>query len=329
MRSTIVTLFGVVALGWLATTGNSRAECVKAYTGEELIADLGTMTTSLRSLDEAAFKASGQRLEASLACAKTPVPTPVFASAYRFIGAYHFLAGREPDARRWFRTAIELDPNFEWDINELDLGHPLRNVFDEERSVASDPPSLLEGKVINVPAGSMLMLDGRKLSQPEATLDRPHLLQVVGQTDKSVRQVFVIEGNAIPEQFLIDEALAMTTPEGDDAGKKGKKGKKGAPEKAYGDYDVQVIQRVRPPAKTPLIVTGGLVLFGSGVVYSMSFASRNEFEKATTTDDLERYRTVTNTLIIASGATFAVGMGVGYAGMMLDGGPGLTFGGRF
>ncbi|NCS74736.1 MAG: hypothetical protein GW783_11530, partial [Deltaproteobacteria bacterium] len=93
MNSRILTLFGAAVVGWVVSTTPARAECVKAYTAEELVADLGTMTTSLRALDETAFKASGQRLEASLVCTKTPVPAPVFASAYRFIGAYHYLSG--------------------------------------------------------------------------------------------------------------------------------------------------------------------------------------------------------------------------------------------
>jgi hypothetical protein len=141
------------------------------------------------------------------------------------------------------------------------------------------------------------------------------LLQVVG-ADNTVRQVYLIEGNAIPDQYLRSEesAAAAAVVAG------GKKADKNAPVRANPDdpYAVQKIQRVRPKAKTPLMIAGGAIALGSGAIYGASFATRSSFDGATTTKDLEHFRGLTNTLVVAAGATFAVGIGVEYAAIIID-----------
>ena len=313
------------ALVVASAPGAARAECARAYTGPELINDLSVMNAALRNLDEDAFKVAGKNLEKNIPCVRTPVQPQVFASAYRMIGAYQFLAGDKAVAARWFRVALELNPAYEWDVTEFPADHPIREAFLAERYRAGEAKVAVAGKVLNEPAGSKLMLDGKPLTKPAATTDRPHLLQVVG-SDNTVRQVFLIEGNAIPEPFLRAEeaaAVALAT-----TGKKDKN----APVRADPNdpYAVQKIQRVRPKAKTPLMIAGGAIALGSAGIYGASFATRSSFDAATTTKDLEHYRSLTNTLVIAAGTTFAVGIGVEYAAIIIDGnGPALGFRGRF
>ena len=90
------------------------------------------------------------------------------------------------------------------------------------------------------------------------------------------------------------------------------------------------MQRVRPAAKTPLMLSGAVIALGAAGIYGASFATHGKFEAASTTADLEKYQRLTNTLVIASGSTLLVGLGVEYAGIMLGGhGPGFTLRGRF
>jgi hypothetical protein len=317
-----------LALGLLlvAAAPVARAECARAYTKGELLQDLGTMTSALRSLDEAAFRQSGARMEQSLPCIRTRLPPQVHASAYRFIGAYHFLNGKADEAGRWFRVALELQPTFEWDVNELSLDHPMRAAFELERTDAAVDPAPIEGMEVVTPAGSVLLLDGRELTKAAATTGRPHVLQVLG-TDGTVRQVFVIDGNQIPAAFLQPAAAAAPLAAADP--KKGKKGAVVAPASPADDYAVVKVARIRPPAKTPLMITGGAVALGAGALYGASFATRARFDAATTSAEMDRYRGLTNTLVVASGATLAIGLGVEYAGIILDGRPGLQLRARF
>ncbi len=294
-----------VSIGWAPL---ARAECTTSYVSGQLTEDLGQMTISLQQLDQQTFELAGNRLQLGLPCLKTAVPTGVFASAYRYLGVYHHLGGRMDDARRWFRSSLELDSTYDWDINDLPFDHPIRRTFEEERSNGVVDPVAVEGQVIAPGAGATLLLDGRKLKKAAATMDRPHLLQVVGSEDGMVRQVFLIEGNAIPEQMMraATDADVTTTP-------------------TFDRGRVELVQRNRPAAKTPLLVMGGVGLAAGVGLYTGSFITRQKFNKATRTDDLLKYRTTTNTLVIASGATFLVGLGTGYAGMVLGGSPGVWY----
>jgi len=326
----------VFACGWM---GNARAECTGTYTGDQLVEDLGQMTVALRALDEERFQSAGLRLEGNLTCAKQKIPVGVFASAFRFIGAYHYLSGRDEVARAWFRSSLELDGDFQWDITELDLEHPMRRTFDEERAVATAAGEPLEGMVINPPSGSTLLLDGRSFTEPLMTGDRPHVLQVIGD-DQSIRQVFVIEDGQIPEQFLLSESMLKARQEAASAAssekKKKKKNKKKdkkkdteAPEESAvetssaassdNEYDVVRVERTKSGSKIPMLAGGGAALIASGVLYGLSSASHKNFDTVDTTDDLNAARNMTNQLVMASGVSLVAAVGMGSIGLALGG----------
>lgn len=328
MRSLSFVLVLATVLAWSPA---ARAECAQPYTGEQLVADLQTANLSLRTLDEEIFAQVGKRLEEGIVCLSSAAPSPVFASAYRYIGAYRFLMKNdEAAARRWFRTAIEIDSTHRWDAAELDLAHPMRTLYENERDAAVTGYTALEGKVLATPAGSKLFLDGRPMSDAGATVDRPHVVQQVGATDKTLRGSWLIEGNAIPEAFLRDGATFAPVAEAP-VEKKGKKQKdpEMVPSVAGDGLAVMKIERVRPPEKTPLIVLGALGVAGAGTVYGLSAMSRADFDAATTTAELEATRQQTNTLVLASGGVLLAGLGIGYWGVILEGGAGVGVGGHF
>ena len=308
----------------------ARAECAVAYTPGQLTDDMAAMTQALRNLDEATFMRIGRQMEASLPCVGRKLPARVYASAYRYIGTQHYLNRDQAAANRWYLTALELDPTFEWDINDLMPGHPLRASFDAQRELASIDPEPIVGKQLLIPAGSELYLDGRVLTEAAATPGRPHLFQVISSTDGSLRQSFVIDGSAIPEAFLQDEIVEEAVVEAPSKDKKrNRRNDAEQGEIAYGDIRVDIVTRVRPPVKTPLMIAGGAGMVVSAGLYAASYAMYSQFEMASTTDDLLHYQSLTNTLVIASGVTAAAGIGVGYAGVMMSGKPGVFVGGRF
>ncbi len=327
LRSFVSIFALALALAWAPT---ARAECTQPYPGDQLVNDLQVMQLSMRNLDEVTFAAAGKRLDAGIACLTSAAPSPVFASAYRYIGAWHYLVGKdEQKARRWFRTSLEIDPTYAWDASELELAHPMREVFEQERQVAPNGLTKIEGKVINKPAGSSVTIDGRPLDEPAATVDRPHVVQQVG-SDRGVRGSWLIDGNAIPAQFLRDELAPVPTeePVATTKTKKPKKGQESLTQPSEG-LQVQTVERLRPPEKTPLLVGGVLGVLGAGGVYAASFATRAQFDQATTTEELERTRDLTNALVLTSGGVLLAGLGVTYWGIVLDGGAGVGVGGRF
>ncbi|MCB9778130.1 MAG: hypothetical protein H6742_06175 [Alphaproteobacteria bacterium] len=311
-------------------------DCATPYSATMASEDLGTMTVALRELDEAAFNKAGARMDTGLACLTEPLPVPAYASAYRFLGAWQYLTGDKDLGTRWMRTALEVDPAFEWDVNDLPQGHPLRDAFDGERAMAGQPPVEISGMRLDVPEGQELLVDGKPLSEPALTTGRPHVVQLVDTGSARVVSGWLVDGNDLPEQVLITEEAwaarqaALAEAQG---GKKKKKGNDSvASTSTVGSdpYAVQTVKRIRPKAKTPLLVTGAVGVVASGVIYGLSFPARDKFDSATTTDALLDAQSATNTLVIASGATLAVGVGIGIVGIQLDADtPGLVIGRRF
>lgn len=326
-----------LALAVGAGQAHAQSECDAPYSSSMVSEDLGVMTLALRDLDEEAFNSAGARMDAGLPCMTEALPVAAYASAFRFLGAWRYLTGDKDMGLRWFRTAIEVDPAFSWDINDLPQGHPLREAFEAERAMAGQPAVGMEGMVLDPPGGTQIMVDGRVIDEPSVTTGRPHLLQVVETDTRVVREGWLMDGSAIPDKYLITEkeAAERAAALADADGKKSKKNKKDrdtatATTASVDDpYAVQSVTRIRPKAKTPLLIAGAAGIVASGVVYGMSFPARQRFDDATTTDDLLATQTATNTLVIASGATLAVGMGLGIVGIQLDSTPGLVIGRAF
>lgn len=379
MIALVFTLFPALLA---ALTPSAEAACTAPYTGASLVKDLGSVALALRNMDDRAFASSGKALEAGLPCLDQTAPPQLYASAYRYVGAVHFLVDNDPDgARRWFRSSLELEPTYEWDAQELDLGNPMRGVWESERPNAQGDGELVAGKQLDVPSGSALLLDGRNLVEARATTNRPHMLQSAVVGSRHADSSWLIDGNGFPEDVLkapTPVAVVVEDP------KKAKKAKaepaakepvakaeptksepvaKAEPTKAEptksepkskaepvakaepakeskaakvsvttGDDGVQhmTVQRTRPKEKTPLLIIGGVGLAAAAGLYAYSWKVGQDFNEATTTEDLERLQASNHAFVIASGASLLVGAGIGYWGVVLDGNTvGFSFGGRF
>lgn len=314
----------------LSVPAIAHAECPPIYSGDSLINDLQTLQFAMRNVDEGAFLSAGKRLDQGIGCMANPVPTPVFATAYRYIGTYHYLTKDNDGARKWFRSSLELNPTYEWDAQELEEDNPMRAVFEEERAHAHADSVKIEGKIIAQPAGSSLTIDGKPLVDAAASPDRPHVIQQIGTGDRAVRGTFIVEGNNFPPQFLADKVLIADAPiEAEKKKKEAKKKEKTITSNQFGDNGVVKLERMRPPEKTPLMILGAAAIVGAGGIYAASFIARDQFEHSGTSDELTTGQTTTNALVLASGGALLVGAGIGYWGIVLDGGAGVGFAGHF
>ena len=304
------------------------AECENVYSADQLLMDIGVMADALREKQNELLAASGEALEKGIVCMAEPMPAPIFARVYRMLGASKVAGGDDETAALWFRTARELEPTYEWDIQDVEPGSHLWDVYLAARMFEANPAVQVEGKELSIPAGSRIFLDGRRLTEASATTERLHVLQQVG-SDGTVRNSWIIKGNRFPPSLLADAVLTgnevAAIEEEERQEEKANRRKKPAEELAggYMSDDVVMIQRERPAAKTPLLVVGGAGLLAAGGVYAASYSSRNSFETATTDEDLAAARQLTNTLVLASGGVLLVGAGVGAWGMLLDGGAGV------
>lgn len=335
------TLLCIIGCLILAIPQAAWAACQSTYPLQTLARDLGIMQSSLRNLDETAFRDAGTRLKQGMTCMEAPAPAPVYATAYRLLGALYHLEGDVEQSEAWFRTALELDPGFAWDVRDFDVGHPIRISFEGLSSGLDTTPVRVEGKKVRQPKTGRLLIDGRPLMEPEATLGRPHMVQQISG-DNKVIETWVFDGNSFPEQVVKPDfeqesggpALVIGDEPAKDKGKGKTKRNGDVPEPVVQATtnpvdDVVMVERIRPPMKTPLLLLGGAGLVAGGGTYAASYMMHQRFLETTTTDEANQLRTTTNALVMASGGIAVVGLGLGYWGVLLDGGYGVGIHGRF
>jgi hypothetical protein len=298
----------------LACSGVAYGACPAPYTADALGGDLSRMSDTLRDRKIDQFQESGKALTAGMGCINSPMAPVILASLYRYSGLYAHFAGEKEQAQRWFRSALELDSSYDWDISEVAGDDPIRMIFEEVRSsLDTQPQAVAGGRELMVPTGARVMVDGRVLRTAALTLDRPHLVQVVDVATNSVVDVWLIQGNEFPDSLLGDAPVADAGP---------------APVSGS-SLNVQRIERSRPPLKTPALIVGGVGLVAGVGLYAASFPAHANFESATTAADLEKSRNLTNFLVLGAGGAVIAGAAIGYVGVSLSGGPTIHWARQF
>ena len=305
-------IFGTIVLLGTLLGAEARASCPTAYGADLLAKDLGAMSEALRSADRNTFQQIGDSMTKSLPCVDSPLAPVVLANVYRYAGLSALLSGDTPSAQGWFRTALELDSSFDWDVKELAIDDPIRMMFSDQREAAGvEKEDAGGGRELREQDGTRVLVDGRVLTQARLTPNRPHLIQQVNVADNAVIAVWIVDGARLPDALLGEAPVAVDATDG---------GEK---------FNVQKIERTRPPMKTPTLILGGLGVAGGIGLYAMSFQTKKRFQQATTTAELERTRTATNGLVLGAGSAIVIGSGLTYLGVILDGGAGVQFRGTF
>ena len=164
-------------------------------------------------------------------CLDQTAPPQLYASAFRYIGAVHFMVLNDPEgARRWFRTSLELDPSYQWDAQELDPGNPMRDIWEAERPNAPTEGTRVADKDLDIAAGSFMLLDGRPLVEPTATTGRPHILQMAVIGSRHADHTWLLDGNTFPNEVLRAIAPVVVVAEDPKKAKKGKPVAKAEPQ---------------------------------------------------------------------------------------------------
>lgn len=295
-----------ILLGLLGSTPAFAGDCATPYTVEAMLGDLTGIETGLRSDDKAAAAASGQKMRDGLGCLNEVLPAMIAARSYRAVGGGLFAADDLEGAKKWFRTALELDPTYIYGLQDLPDEHPIRDVFNALKDEVSGDATALDGK--DFPPEAQHYLDGRKLSSPKARLDRYHLFQA----DKDGLSSWLIEGNAFPDSALVEAEVPEPVkekkpgkekkpkvakegrdPKPDKEGKPAKakepkktKNKNKGPRTKTGPNGEVVYLRKRPVEKTPLMIAGAVVVAGAAGIYYSATRSKAKFKSIMTAADV-------------------------------------------
>ena len=302
------------ALVGLLFSSSALADCPTPYTAAQLGTDLSSMSTALRSGNPSAFRESGQAMTDALKCVDAPLAPVVLANVYRYAGLNAYFSGDTGSAEKWFRTALELDPTYDWDVSEVPVDDPIRPLFESARALGDQAPVAVGGgRALNVPDTHRLLVDGRALRDAKLTPDRPHLVQLIRKASNTVETVWLIDGTALPDSLLGSASDVAQVNSGT----------------STSGVMVEKIQRTRPPMKTPALVGGGLLMAGGVGLYALSFGAHKDWEEASTMSELTSKQTLTNGLVLGAGAALSVGVGLTWVGVSLDGGAGFHWRGQF
>jgi hypothetical protein len=306
-------LLGLLGLG---VSGVASAACEAPYSKQDLLGHVQSANGALSVGADEDLAAAAKGLEAGLPCMEETLQPQVLATVYRLVGMGLFHGGEPDKAALWLRTSLELDPTHVWDIQDVPPGSEAAVFWEAQEPYKAADAVAVEGK--SFAEGLTIVLDGKTITRPRATTDRVHLVQVV-EDGRVVRgQLFV--GVNFPEDLLVDgeDPNLGTVPvaEGDDDPKKPRRDRELAG--GYNESDTVVLLRERPPAKIPLLAVGVGSVAIAGGLYGASYATHASFEGAGTEADINSAASMTNGLVIASGAALVVGAGLGTWGLLLS-----------
>ena len=258
-----------------------------------------TMSQAMQNGDDEVIEKIGSLMNRNVLCVEKPVPPNVYAALFRYIGVYYYVNGNEKDAGKWFRTALEIQPDFEWSMKELLPGDPLRAFFEQQRKISQIEPTSLGKFDFLLPEGKFLLLDGKPIKKPIATEERYHALLLIDKNSQRIEGRYLLNGNRFPEA-LIQKRRSGSGEDGDEL------------------FKVTKLKRVRPPSKTPLLVSGSSALLLAAGLYGSTFKTNADFRAAKTTSEMIQIKEMNNALVISSAVIGVVGLGLGYTGVLID-----------
>ncbi|MEC7241414.1 MAG: hypothetical protein VXW32_09255 [Myxococcota bacterium] len=320
----------LLALFTLIVARPSFAQCTGPFGAQDLLNSYQTVQFMLSSGDEQSVIDAAVELNVGLPCLTEKVPPAFYAGVYRVLGAAAAFEGENAKAQKWFLTARELDSGAGFGVDELAFDSPVRALFDSVISEAGRAPVAMPGHQLSPPENSMVLVDGRQVSEAAATTGRYHVVQLAW-LDGRVRRSWLIEGNQFPAILVTQTGEAADSaaepavdPGAQEAGSTLQvlTDERGLPV-GYDAQDFVRIDRVRPPWKTPALVSGGVAFAGSVALYGLSFRARSQFDSATTESDLYHFQRLTNRLSLASTALFVVGGASTSWGVLLGDSPGV------
>lgn len=235
--------------------------CEGIYTTDSLLEDLMRAEEALLYSDrEGGFRAARQ-IEEGLLCYREVMTgstaKQLYARVFRAIGAGLHMGGQEQQATTWMVAAVQMDPQFEYGLEDMSEGHPVWSVFRTLRALPIGEPQVYEGTILGP---GTHYVDGVQIQEPIAHEGQKHLYQRVID---DVVQTKIMDGNRFPEDAVEYIGLVEAEKVKKAGGKKNRK--------VATDSEIQEIRGVSmvTKEKNPLSVTGHATVrlgFGTGAV---------------------------------------------------------------
>ncbi len=263
------------------------AGCPASVPVSALNASLALPEAAQPDADLVALHSSTDRALEQLPCLREPVTRATAARFHRTIGLRLVVDREMEQARRAFAAARSVEPAYRFPETLVPQGNP---VLDEYNAMSVDSPS---SQQVPVPSDGYLLFDGREGDERPGSW--PTVVQLVG-SDGAVRaSAWAWPDDPLPSyQPAPKVELQPATPTGP------------VPVAAAGEPAA---------ARKPLLAAAGASAAASiaTLVLSRQAASRYADPASTGEQELEQLRSRANGLLLASGGTAVLAVGLGVA----------------
>ena len=266
----------------------SAQECPEDRVTAQIIESLEAAEAAFSELDVDGFKTATDQAAKDLPCVREVFPRILAARYHRFVGLRAFVDREQAKAVSAFAAARTIEPDYSFPESFIPSGNPVMNSY-LALDVAVD-----EWVAFAAPTEGSIQLDGRLADQRSTRF--PHLFQYLDKDGAVASTVYVF-----PEERLPHYPGAVEVPD----------------EVANGAGEGTVTLKSGP--NTPLLVSSGVALLGSIILYSASSSSLVEYnsDEMRTIEDLDKQRRRTNTAMIASAGLGTVSVGLGASAFLV------------
>ena len=241
------------------------------------------------AMDPEAFEKHQKLAARAFGCLREPLSPEEAAAWHRLLALAAFLERDEEAAVARFTAARVADGETRLPETIAPEGHPLDQLFeraDPEKTGAIEP--------LTAPDGGRIWVDGSEGAV--RPVDRPAVLQIADPEGVVVQTDDVPLGGAAPDWSALRFAAPEPEPEPE-------------PEPSV----------TRKGPNVPLGVAAGVAAATSGATFALASATRSRFDDpGTDFDDLDALRGQTNGLVVASGATAGLAVGLGVAAFTIE-----------
>jgi len=267
----------------ISMAANAQDEdCAEPTVSTQLTAAIREAEGTFSDLDIPAFKVATDRLHAIIPCLKDPNTRNVAAEVHRMTGMRAF-GDRDTDkAKLAFAAARSIEPYYEFPETLIPRGNPVRKLYADlelGKGAARD---------VAKPAVGYIQFDGRTTLKRPVTW--PTFMQRFDDGGQVIVSAYLWPDDPTPK-YAVSTAVAVADPD------------------AY-------VPPEPTPARVPLLIATASTAVVTGALYGLAGSAEAKFKSPQTPDnELDGFEKRANTLVVVSGVTGAVtvGLGIGFA----------------
>ena len=265
------------------------ADCATLSTAAELRASTQAATAAFEAMNLPAFTSAKEEAARFLECLGELISPADAAATHQLHALAAFLGKDDAGATASFVAVRSLTPHATLSEELAPLGHPLRAAWDAAGLI---PPAA--GIPLSPSPGEILYVDGLRGAQRPGS--RPAIMQLTNVSGTVEHSTWLGAADPLPAWLLAPAPDPLA-----DARTR-------APKAA----------RERRPAVLPLAITAGASALVAGGLYGYAWAPRGRFlDAATPYEDLDGYRSATNTATIGAAVAGGIAVGAG-AGALIS-----------